>query len=128
MANAPPKSVVGLLAGVEGLKVVEVFSEEEVHECEVAKGKLSISNKVSDVVEFGSNLFEKFNFEVFVILVPEESLDVFYGVSEDTNNVVDVACILSILAEEISLTRSADDVLGDGGRFSKLEIAVDEVR
>ena len=122
-----PERPVQVVLRVEGFKVIRSLSDLEISDGEVSQSPLLVSNKVLDVVEFGSGLLQHFTFDAIVLLVPVQASDLLESIFQDSNQVVDSGSVLDSLTEKLSVTRLEDNVPVDGSGLGKFEIAVNKV-
>jgi hypothetical protein len=110
------------------LKVVRIFSNNEVCQGQISQGPLFLADEFLEKVELWFDSFPGLFDLAFVFGVKEELSDVHSDISEDSDDFIDFGNIISILSEEFFLSRFFNDVSFDSIGLRNFQISVDEVR
>ena len=104
VSNSPPEAEVFVLTGEERFEVVEDFSNVEINERYVTQSPLFVSDKIFEVVDFGSELFQDFSFSLLVIRIKAKSNNGSIDFPQNSSDSINLTFILSILPKKISLS------------------------
>jgi hypothetical protein len=99
MADAPPEEIMSVFAAEYSLEVIEIFCQVEISQSGVPDGEFLITDKLFEILKFGSNLGKDFSSGGFPVRVSKQAAQFFENIFQNSTNILDFSLILEGLSQ-----------------------------